>query len=643
MTDVDDNADDQAQSSSGRQTCRILCFTWNTQSIRMAETVGAGNQSASLLSYKRYDPDFVPAVLDALLNNECDLFVCALQESAKPGSYLMSHALPEALRSIDYELLHRTRLMGIGATTFQRLRSDFDFVSRGLRLAVFARRAWLRVNPHIALDDGHWPATTLDSVTGAKGGIAISVHVPGVGRIAFLNCHLPFDARSVACDNVERVLGSMTVQASALNSLLQQVERIMHPHYYVVMGDLNFRLLNMERGVDPAHMWERLTESDAERRRIWMARDELYMALQYGHVAPFCEGVNNAGPSHFMPTGKMRHGRQPGSTDRRAYFFGHGAAQNPSWCDRILYGNADRALRCAATSQSQQRRHADIVGERREPNEGDGDIRCLLYDRFEIGQCMVRSDHTAVIGMLDIDYAFTPNAERQRFAVSRYLCDRGTSLRSERWRPVVATAGAVADQAAFSGIGAASNCVQSRRQQSSASSTSTDDNDVADEEDDVILLQRIASDDSIHHMDVATVPGGASSKKANSIESTRENMLQDAAGAVDASERANVGSATTQSVCLFKQQTSMSEPAGQQRTGVDQNPLAAQHRPAGRQHKVDSSRDGSDQFPPLRGDAPKKRQGAAAGARLSYFQAARVATGEKQSASEESETFSDDE
>ena len=38
-----------------------------------------------------------------------------------------------------------------------------------------------------------------------------------------------------------------------------------------------------------------------------------------------------------MPTGKMRHGRETGCVDRHAYYFGHGAAQNPSWCDRILY------------------------------------------------------------------------------------------------------------------------------------------------------------------------------------------------------------------------------------------------------------------------------------------------------------------
>ena len=123
---------------------------------------------------------------------------------------------------------------------------------RGLRLAVFARRDWMRDNERITIDDGWWPATAVDALTRGKGGVAICIHVGSVGRICFLNCHLPFDAASVAQSNETRVLNGVSVcllsvsplgewkltfpqvQARSLKSLLHNVQRSLHPHYLVV-------------------------------------------------------------------------------------------------------------------------------------------------------------------------------------------------------------------------------------------------------------------------------------------------------------------------------------------------------------------------------------------------------------------------
>jgi hypothetical protein len=187
-----------------------------------------------------------------------------------------------------------------------------------------------------------------------------------------------------------------------------------------------------------------------------------------------------------MPTGKMRHGREPGSTDRRAYFFGHGAAQNPSWCDRILYGTADQALRCATDRTGHRQRR------RERPTEGDGAIRCLLYDRFETGQCMVRSDHAAVIGMLEIDYAVSPP---DRLSPVRRL-PSSMSDTSQKRRDVHtaensanAPLSTLAEQASFADV---ATLRETRSPEAAERNQSSDSSS-----DEVILLQRIDSDQCI--------------------------------------------------------------------------------------------------------------------------------------------------
>jgi hypothetical protein len=379
----------------------ILALTWNAQSVRHAELAGTGNLPATWTSYQRYDPDFIPALLAMLRKDRHDLFVCALQEAAKPGCHLLSHALPTALADIGYVLVRRTRFMGVGKTTYQNLRDNGDLVARGLRLAVFARRAWYQ-GRRITVDEGSWPCPGVaDRITHGKGATAISLHIPTIGRIGFFNCHLPFCAASVAADNATRIVGGVQHQAHCLRALIKSFYAAHKPHYMVVMGDMNFRMLNRivastasddgndssDNIVDPETMWRLLAVSRESRAALYKARDELRLAIDYSALPPFCEGVDNVdGPAAFMPSGKMCHGRRPGDTSLGAYYFGHDNTQNPSWCDRILYARSD--------SIQQQNHHQSF---------GLGTIRCAAYDRFETGHTMTRSDHSAVVAHLVVE------------------------------------------------------------------------------------------------------------------------------------------------------------------------------------------------------------------------------------------------
>lgn len=389
-------------------TLRIMCMSWNTQSVRLSESLGSGHRAGSWfdMSFKRYDPDFLPALVQHIVRSECHLFVCALQESAKPGSHFISDALPAALDEIGFKLLHRNRLMGVGATTFQQLCREGDLMARGLRLAVYARREWA-ADQTIRVDENWWHATNFDVLSRGKGALAICLYVRGLGRLCLMNCHLPFNARSVALKNSERVITSMSEQVKSLRSLISRCRAAHAPHYLILMGDLNFRVLNFsDGGVDPTNIWSALVASLDSRKGVYERRDELRLAIGYRSLPPLMEGVDNSGPYRFMPTGKMRHGRQSGCVERRAYFFGHGAAQNPSWCDRILYarnehlsGDCEPSLESDNNNVTEDRIHAE-----RALPEGFGSIECTMYDRFEAGQTMTRSDHSAVIGCYEIKY-----------------------------------------------------------------------------------------------------------------------------------------------------------------------------------------------------------------------------------------------
>ena len=378
------------------RSLRIMCMSWNTQSVRLAETCGG---TAPLpgswldMSYKRYDPDFLPALLQRIAESECDWFVCALQESAKPGSHFLSDALPRALATLDFEPLHRNRLMGIGATTIQSLVRDGSVLTRGLRMALYVRKSW-RAAHRYSLDENWWHAAPRDIVTRGKGALAICIYVAGLGRVCLVNCHLPFDAPSVAQDNAQRVTTGMSEQVRALRSLLERCCAAHNPHYLITMGDLNFRVLNLSDGaVAPNVVFDALVRSDDSRKGVFERRDELRLALEYGALPALREGCENEGAWRFMPTGKMRHGRESGSTDRSAYFFGKRCEQNPSWCDRVLYART-KDWRSGAGND-------DVMTAR----EGCGDMYCLTYGRFEHGQTMTRSDHSAVVALLELRYS----------------------------------------------------------------------------------------------------------------------------------------------------------------------------------------------------------------------------------------------
>lgn len=401
--------DKKSQCSS----LRVFTFIWNTQSIRISESLDpdeiAENREGYLASYrfKADIPDFFDPLMKKIIDSDADLVVIGFQEDASPGSYFHSHILKNQMPRYNYTLIKRTKLMGVGATTYQALLS-FDFKMRGLRISIYAKDAFaqkiLEEEDILINDIGN---TQKEYVCGSiiarnKGGTASYVRIPRLGTIAFLNAHLPFNSHSLFESAVRHDPMIRQTDVQNQNICFNEIYRKLildlkvKPDYVIYMGDFNYR--NKPGNIGAYKLASALQDHGCEKlyRELYLNCDELYDEMhKKKNIYEFNEGIDNQGPM-FLPTGKMSKTRidgydvivnsgeidlsqpytpNPNNTDGLFYKTGVADQRSPSWCDRILYKTLN-----------------DTV----EP------IKCISYERFDCGQTMKKSDHSGVIGVFTI-------------------------------------------------------------------------------------------------------------------------------------------------------------------------------------------------------------------------------------------------
>jgi len=393
----------------------VFMMTWNSESVLIAETLQrSGHEPVSMLSERWYgckQPDFLPALIEkyifppsesktadgtAVRQGKHHLIVVALQESAKPGDYLLSNALPRELGE-RYTLLKRGRMMGIGRTTVNALKRDGALRMRGLRLAVFVRKDFASSVHYQA--ENEVLCTTKDQFTRGKGGYGIVVRIDNFGLVAFLNVHLPFVASTLIDGNHARLTSGVQQQNEAFCTILQKFLEKYALHHLFVLGDFNYRVMHLADITDAAGLCREMCASDEFRDKLYRENDELLFSIRTGHLPPFQEGVNNAGPQ-FMPTAKMQHQRAPNDTSTASYKFGKHNHRNPSWCDRILFlpGSLQRTPTIGQLlSHAQKHKGTTFRDASAQLDTLTTPLaECTSYERFESGETMTYSDHSAV-------------------------------------------------------------------------------------------------------------------------------------------------------------------------------------------------------------------------------------------------------
>lgn len=392
-----------AEIPRARPPLKIFIFTWNTESVRIGESLDVDElkfNRTGILARFRFPAeiaDFLPYLIQKIQKSEADIVVIGFQEDASPGNYMHSHILTEEMPKYGYRLVSRGKMMGIGATTYKALK-EFDFKMRGLRMSVYAKNALaegiLSEEETLIADIGSsqkYHVCRNSYIFRNKGAIASYVRVPHVGTIAFVNVHLPFNSESIMNAAIKKDPMIRNTEVLFQNICYNDIYRnlildLRIPIDYVFMfGDFNYR----NSGCYSALMVANEMETRPSRelfQQFYLNCDELHAQMVLGGdrsiVYPLQEGVNNEGPM-FLPTGKLSRNRPEGYADMRTprtdemqiFRVGVGDQRTPSWLDRILYNTLNT------------RRPA---------------IKCEQYDRFDVGYTMKKSDHAAVYGVYTV-------------------------------------------------------------------------------------------------------------------------------------------------------------------------------------------------------------------------------------------------
>lgn len=351
---------------------KVLCFTWNTQSNRLGESLDKDiieehrNSYLSAWKYPCIIPDFFVFMKNKILESRPNFVCFSLQEDVKPGSYFHSHLLPEEMPKIGYKLIYRSSKMGVGKTSYQGL-SDGDLFMRGIRISVYG----------LAEDDWDYQPKEKHFVNSIfQNKAATAIYLTGMNEegIAFINLHSPFDSSSLneTVLKKDEYIRQTAVfdQNKFFNGMTRTLvkEAPIDLDYVFCMGDLNYRYF-------PFAKWSAdltgqiilsLIKSDEPIQEL-RANDELRVQMAKFNIYNWDEGVNNIGPK-FFPTCKMLHSRKAGSHTIKDYSLGRVDQRVPSHCDRILYLTE---------------------------NKLKFNVTCLEYDRFDVGT-MVNSDHAGV-------------------------------------------------------------------------------------------------------------------------------------------------------------------------------------------------------------------------------------------------------
>lgn len=345
---------------------KIMIFTWNSKSIPLEDYVtNNSNPINKIFPYILPNPikaDFYPKLKDKIIEENPDIFVIGFQEDRKPGSYFHSHFLPPKMFELGYCLLKRTRLMGLGLTSFQGMK-NLDFFERGLRMSVYCKK---EIEKSI-IDEEYEMRNSMgdngqsyyyDNLFLNKGAIVSYLILPKVGRIAFICCHLPFDSNSLILsknsDNVFLRQNAINISNVCFNKIIEElVLKKCTPNYAIIFGDLNYRV---------SYKVFKNTNSQPSLEELYN-HDELKNQMKKENIFNFFEGVNNQGPM-FLPTAKLNFNRE--------FKWGKFNQRIPSWCDRILF------------SQFKENKY---------------ELNCVKYERFDYGVAMSMSDHAAVLGI----------------------------------------------------------------------------------------------------------------------------------------------------------------------------------------------------------------------------------------------------
>src|SRR5579884_858665 len=96
---------------NGNKPLSIFVFSWNTESVRLSETLSVEEATVNRQNYlsgyrfSYHVPDFFPYLTELIQHKNPDIVVIGFQEDAYPGSYFHSHLLIQEMPKYGYKLV----------------------------------------------------------------------------------------------------------------------------------------------------------------------------------------------------------------------------------------------------------------------------------------------------------------------------------------------------------------------------------------------------------------------------------------------------------------------------------------------------------------------------------------------------------
>lgn len=390
-------------STSETDAIKVMCFTWNTQSV---EFCGVDHEKSTIEDVKWFSistnckkPDFLVDFLSQVYAKNPDIVFVGLQESLKPGSYLMSHTLPYFMHQYGYVTLERTRMMGVGEKATRR----------GLRSTVFVHSKILSKETETSKIEVSSKTMTCPGIETTiarnKGATITTVKLPEPYNktLKFVNSHLPIEMKRFKAEYRKNVefpdeknkdeLAETSIKCfnSIYDAFAKELDVTTTNISVFWLGDMNYRTVffkdkypddfNFENAKDgswPTYVEEVLKQGIPDQE--WMRTYEELTLFRHIRAlnGDFKEGINDEGPK-FKPTCKMDEGRE---AEELRYFYGKPGhpekpfVRAPSWCDRILYTN----------------------------NDVSTELKCVEYNRYDPKSVAFQmSDHAGVYGVYTIE------------------------------------------------------------------------------------------------------------------------------------------------------------------------------------------------------------------------------------------------
>lgn len=306
---------------SSRLSPAILVLNWNADELRLCETISQSSANAArtglkgLLRSSCIAPTFLNYLRDNILVNQPQLVVVTTPNEADSASYLHSDTLPNFFPTLQYQLLRREKIAGVGRQVTAVVTGATE---PALRISVYAHNAvandWTYADKNMfkSIPNG-LTESVLQYGNGYAGMITLHLWHRFYGKFALTVVDLPEDALPVPIYTYSKNrLASKAVSNLSLLTWLTEITDAMspaiRPDHLILCGTFNYQLIVPDKTMlDTLRTVSgNLTKANLKNAQQF---DEGTIALRKGEVLEgFSEGVGGQGPL-FMPTWRLTKGR----------------------------------------------------------------------------------------------------------------------------------------------------------------------------------------------------------------------------------------------------------------------------------------------------------------------------------------------